>query len=207
MHGNLTLNTKDMAEGQDIYLGFIFKQIEDESKPVAGKDSQDTGVAEEKTKTFVNGYDGLRTRVKYQKDQLHRAQFNAADLWIDGQETPDIWSKGVLSNHLTGDAVANDWYIVKDDSAMTCDNNSNCRVNVHFMRDFETDDTRDHQLTMGQLRNFQVTAFYSTYNKGSSSTQAVHRGVSQPMIIAMGAMSNISFVAAALTATVTLLSF
>jgi len=144
MHGNLTLNTKDMAENQDIYLGFIFKHIEDESKPAADKGSQDASVVDEKVKKTMNGYDGLRTRVKYQNDQLDKAQFHAADLWVDGQETPDVWKNGVLSNHLTADAVANDWFVVKNDSVMTCDKDSNCRVNVHFTRDFETDDIRDH---------------------------------------------------------------
>jgi hypothetical protein len=45
---------------------------------------------------------------------------------------------------LTPDPIAHDWIILKDDTAMICDDEGNCNINVRFKRDFETDDARDH---------------------------------------------------------------
>ena len=38
LHGNLTLYTRDMAENQDLYMGFIFKHADENPEPVKLED-------------------------------------------------------------------------------------------------------------------------------------------------------------------------
>ena len=139
-------------------------------------------------------------RVKSQKKAYEQATFTGTDLWIDTEESPCIWSNGVLSDHLTPDPVAHDWLILKDDTSMICDEAGNCNINVRFKRDFETDDARDHQLNIGLMQDFQFQAFYATHPYGKIAGPPIHKGLSAPITIALHGINSLAASAAAIVA-------
>ena len=142
LHGNLTLNTKNMQPSQDVYMGFIFKHAELLETALKTEDEDLSALSDLEAVKF-KGFDGLRAKVSYSGSDFSKAAFTVTDLFLDQETVPDLWSKGVLGDHLFSDPFANDWVIVKEDSYMICERN-NCQINVHFKRDFDTLDLRDH---------------------------------------------------------------
>lgn len=188
LHGNLTLNTRSMQPGQDVYMGFIFKHAEPLEAALRADEEPDASADFEATR--FSGFDGLRTKVSFAGTDFSKATFTVTDLWLDQESFPDLWSKGVLGDHLVSDPLAHDWVIVKEDSYMNCVN-EHCQINVHFKRDFDTLDQRDHQLRNGEEEDFQFVAFYSTFARGRTQSP-VHRGVSQPITIALYGMNALA---------------
>lgn len=142
LHGNLTLNTKNMKPNQDVYMGFIFKHVESVDTAIKSEDQDSIALSDLEVVKF-KGFDGLRAKVVYPASDFSKASFTVTDLFLEQETIPDIWSKGVLGDHLASDPLAHDWVIVKEDSYMICERN-NCQINVHFIRDFDTFDPRDH---------------------------------------------------------------
>ena len=142
LHGNLTLNTKNMQPNQDVYMGFIFKHAELLETALKTEDEDLSALSDLEAVKF-KGFDGLRAKVSYSGSDFSKAAFTVTDLFLDQETVPDLWSKGVLGDHLFSDPFAHDWVIVKEDSYMICERN-NCQINVHFKRDFDTLDLRDH---------------------------------------------------------------
>jgi len=142
LHGNLTLNTKNMQPSQDVYMGFIFKHAELLETALKTEDEDLSALSDLEAVRF-KGFDGLRAKVSYSGSDFSKAAFTVTDLFLDQETVPDLWSKGVLGDHLFSDPFAHDWVIVKEDSYMICERN-NCQINVHFKRDFDTLDLRDH---------------------------------------------------------------
>lgn len=142
LHGNLTLNTKNMQPSQDVYMGFIFKHAELLETALKTEDEDLSALSDLEAVKF-KGFDGLRAKVSYSGSDFSKAAFTVTDLFLDQETVPDLWSKGVLGDHLFSDPLAHDWVIVKEDSYMICERN-NCQINVHFKRDFDTLDLRDH---------------------------------------------------------------
>jgi len=162
-------------------MGFIFKHAE--SLEVVTRTDDDLGDETSEVVLRSKGYDGMRSKVSFNGNDYEKAAFSVTDLWIDSETIPDLWNKGVLSDHLNSDPLAHDWMIIKEDSYISC-NKENCQINVHFKRDFDTNDLRDHKITDGEEQDFQFVAFYNTFTRGKTM-QPVHRGISQPITIAL----------------------
>lgn len=100
----------------------------------------------------------MRTRVHFLDSDYSGAQFTATDLWLDQQTIPDLWNNSVLHDHLTADPLAHDWTILTDESWVVCEADSesqnSCQVNLRFKRDFNTEDTRDHEIIAGLEQDF-----------------------------------------------------
>jgi hypothetical protein len=147
LHGNLTLNTKNMKPDQDVYMGFIFKHAE----PLEIVTRTDDELFDEPVEVEARpkGFDGMRSKVSFTRTDFEKAFFTVTDLWYDSETVPDLWGKGVLGDHLYSDPLAHDWVIIKEDSYISCEK-ENCQINVRFKRDFDTFDLRDHKIKDGE---------------------------------------------------------
>lgn len=124
LHGNLTLQTKGLANFSNVRFGWLW------------------------TEDQVSGhYDGLHVETRFVRSLVdqdsEQENFSGYDVWTDTR--PDTIDHGVNVLELPIDRVQ-DFNINPVKCWKKCDADGICSFNAHFWRFFETKDGKDNQL-------------------------------------------------------------
>ena len=195
LHLNLTLFTTDLPNTSDIHLGFFFKG----DAAWEGSMTSDTP---------LEGYDGLDFKTNFTAANIATATFTGNDIYK--ATMPDVWTNGPTSSELPVD-LDNAWMVNASKSTITCTiaATTDCTFKAHAMRTFKSnDEEHDYTFFDAEPRAFQVTGYYFAYDLNSSTpVTGDFKGQGTAVSIELGALSGLSFAAAALASTVFALTF
>ena len=96
-------------------------------------------------------------KVGFVYDHENRAfpEFFVNDLYVEG--SPDVYNFGAGDSVLTSDKGGlDDWKVMGSKSLVQCTDVGYCTFNIHFMREFNTFDLNDTDITKGVSEIYDV---------------------------------------------------
>ncbi len=137
LHGNIILHSY-LNDGDNINLGWMFSPEKDGS------------------------FDGLDVQLTYNKSNSE-TPMTARDIW---QETRPFTADTLMSADLSFDTNQH-WTIVGPKSSISCEGtefDDRCQIKVHFLRKFDTEDSKDYKIEKGLFKGYEVVSYYRITN-------------------------------------------